>query len=105
VTTFELFPAKRQRLLVYRNELPVSDRNWIGLQLGAANLGARVVVRTDRREHVRWSVVGDSFRSQHPARLHFGLGGEVAREVQIIRADGRKSVLANPRMNAWQPVP
>jgi hypothetical protein len=105
VTTFELFPAKRQRLLVYRNELPVSDRNWIGLQLGAANLGARVVVRTDRREHVRWSVVGDSFRSQHPARLHFGLGGEVPREVQIIRADGRKSVLANPRMNAWQPVP
>ena len=105
VTTFELFPAKRQRLLVYRNELPVGDRHWIGLQLGAADLGARVVVRTDRREHVRWSVVGDSFRSQHPARLHFGLGGEVPHEVQVIRADGRKSVLTNPRMNAWQAVP
>lgn len=105
VTTFELHPAKRQRLLVYRNELPLGDRHWIGLQLAAADLGARVEVRTDRQTHVRWWVAGDSFRSQHPARLHFGLGAELPREVHVIRPSGRRSVLAAPRVDAWQPVP
>ncbi len=105
VTTFELHPAKRQRLLVYRNELPFGDRHWIGLQLAAADLGARVEVRTDRQTHVRWWVAGDSFRSQHPARLHFGLGAELPREVHVIRPSVRRSVLAAPRVDAWQPVP
>jgi hypothetical protein len=105
VTTFEQFPVARQRLLVWRNELPVPSRNWLGIQLTAADLGARVEVQTAGRKHVRWLVVGDSFRSQSPARLHFGLGAAVPTRVEVIRTDGRKSVLASPRANAWQEVP
>lgn len=104
-TTFEQFPANRQRLLVYRNELPTAGRNWIGIQLSAADLGARVEVQTAARKRVRWLVAGDSFRSQNPARLHFGLGTETPTRVEVFPSNGPKAVLPNPRVNAWQPVP
>lgn len=104
ITTFELFPVRRQRLIVYRNRLPTEGRHWIGVQLSPADLGARVQVSTDSRVHTRWLVAGDSFRSQNPARLHFGLGTEIPRRVEVIRPGGTRSILDRPKVDAWQSV-
>ncbi len=105
VTTFEQWPVARQRLLVFRNGLTTPGRNWIGIQLTPADLGARVEVQTASRRQVRWLVAGDSFRSQNPARLHFGLGIELPQQVELIRPDGQKKIFVHPRANAWQSLP
>jgi hypothetical protein len=102
VTTFEQFPAQRQRLIVYRNELPLAGRHWLGVELGWSDLGARVEVTTDQGRQVRWLTQGDSFRSQNPPRLHFGLGTARPQRVEVILPDSRRKVIANPRVDAWQ---
>ena len=105
VTTFEQFPTLRQRLLVYRNELPPAGRHWLGVELEAVDLGARVEVATDQGRQVRWLTQGDSFRSQNPSRLHFGLGTAHPQRVEVFLPNGQRKVSANPRMDAWQRLP
>ncbi|MCA9211991.1 MAG: ASPIC/UnbV domain-containing protein, partial [Planctomycetales bacterium] len=72
-------------LHVYRNNLPISN-NWLGVDLANLNhrpIGAKVTVTTNAGDHVRHYVTGDSFLSQHPATLHFGLSNSQAESVQI----------------------
>lgn len=102
VTTFEQYPVPRQRLIVYRNELPLAGQHWLGVELGWSDLGARVEVTTDQGRQVRWLTQGDSFRSQNPPRLHFGLGNAPPQRVEVILPDGRRKVIAQPRADAWQ---
>ena len=76
------------RLHVYRNQL-VNTNHWIRVVLSDAPyspLGARVVVRmADEPDRVATVVAGDSFTSQHPAELHFGLGAtQRIDEVRVI---------------------
>lgn len=105
VTTFEQFPALRQRLLVYRNELPLAGRHWLGVELGASELGSRIEVTTDQGRQVRWLTQGDSFRSQNAPRVHFGLGTARSQRVEVFLPNGQRKVLANPRTDAWQRLP
>lgn len=80
VTTFEIWPQTRQTLRIWRNETPAAGQ-WIGLRLrdarGApAPPGTVAEIRTARGVARRQFILGDSYRSQHPAALHFGLGAE-----------------------------
>lgn len=101
LTTFEAWPVPRQTLRLYRNQLPETG-HWLAVRLEpaltAATLGARVIlIRPDGRRTVQTVVTGDSHRSQHPARVHFGLGrdpGVAAVEVQW--PGGRVSRLEHP---------
>lgn len=80
VTTFEVWPQRRQTLRLFRNETRDAG-GWIGFRLrdarGApAPPGTLVEVRTARGPARRQLVLGDSYRSQHPASVHFGLGAD-----------------------------
>ncbi len=101
LTTFEAWPAPRQTLRVFRNHLPGTG-HWLAVQLEppltAATLGARVtLLRPDGRRAVQTVVTGDSHRSQHPTRVHFGLGsGPEVAAVEIQWPGGRVSRLERP---------
>ena len=93
MTNFEIWPEVKQTVRVYRNELGVSG-NWIGFRFPGGEdvrspIGTRVDISAGGRRTVDEIVTGDSFRSQHAAAIHFGLG-DVATvdQVTIHRADG-----------------
>jgi hypothetical protein len=82
VTTQEEWPAKRQRLLVYRNQFPAG--NWAGFRwTGPYPAGARFILETTRGQSTRWLLTGDGFRSQGDATVHFGLGGAEPRALTV----------------------
>lgn len=105
VTTADRRPQGRQTLLAFRNQLETTGP-WIGFQFskeaGRSPLGARVVLQWDNRRAVRQVVTGDSFRSQHSPRVHFGLGAsERVDRVEIEWADGRRTRLETPAINRY----
>lgn len=101
LTTFEAWPEPRQTLRLYRNLL-AGTGHWLAVQLEpastAATLGASVtLLRPDGRRAVQTVVTGDSHRSQHPTRVHFGLGsGPEVAAVEIRWPGGRVSRLERP---------
>jgi hypothetical protein len=96
-TTYEQWPAFRQRLLIFRNRSMGGGR-WIGYQLDVPAPGSRLEVTT--REGVRrhWWVHGDGYRSQSDTTAHFGLGerGEVIRAEWILCNGTRRDLPRNP---------
>ena len=79
-------------LHAYQNTLQTGN-HWIGVDLQGhphrQPIGAKVIVRTSEGQQVGRIVTGDSFLSQHPARLHFGLGPSAAVDsVEIHWPDG-----------------
>ena len=106
VTTFEQWPVKRQRLLVFHNELPQTN-HWIGFRLdggGRVPVGARVELEDTAGHQTRWLVAGDSFRSQSAAVAHFGLGTNTPVQEIIHWPDGRQTRLPTPAINRWHSV-
>ncbi len=101
LTTFEAWPAPRQTVRIYRNQLS-DPGHWVAVQpepaLTAATIGARVVlVRPDGRRAVQTCVTGDSHRTQHPALVHFGLGADPAvAAVEVHWPGGRVSRREQP---------
>lgn len=101
LTTFEAWPAPRQSVRVFLNQLPGAG-HWLAMRLEpaftAATLGARVIlVRPDGHRAVRTCVTGDSHRSQHPMQVHFGLGPNPAvAAVEVHWPGGRVSRLEQP---------
>jgi hypothetical protein len=106
VTTLEVWPETRQTLRVYRNALPDSG-NWIGFHLrkegaGGSPVNARALIRYAGRSAVREIVTGDSFRSQHPDTIHFGIGSADRVESAEIRwPDGQTNLLREPAVNRY----
>ena len=103
VTTYEQWPAKRQRLLVFHNELPLTG-NWIGFRLdgdGRVPVGTKVEVEDHTGRQTRWITVGDSYRSQSAAAAHFGLGTNTPTRALIRWPDGRQTVISQPATNRW----
>jgi hypothetical protein len=73
-TTFEQWPQRRQGVHLFRNNL--TNQNWTSLVLPerAQAPGTRAVLTlASGQKLVRTYVTGDSYRSQHPPTLHFGL--------------------------------
>jgi hypothetical protein len=106
VTTYERWPAKRQRLLVFHNELPLGS-HWIGFRLdggGRAPVGARVELEDTAGRQTRWITVGDSYRSQSAAAAHFGLGPDTPTRAVIHWPDGRRTEITKPASDRWHPL-
>jgi hypothetical protein len=106
LTTFEVWPERRQTLQVFRNELPATG-HWLEVQLRAGAgqglvVGAQVTVRLpDGTALVRRVVAGDSHRGQHPAALHFGLGSaEAVESVEVRWPGGKRTTMPGPPVNA-----
>jgi hypothetical protein len=108
-TSFEHWPASRQKLHVYRNEL--KGGNWIAFQLeplpGVPLEGAKAIVITNSgRKLAQWVLNGDSFRAQHPAVVHFGLGRETAvQSAEIIYPGGKRKLLKSPSVGMLHLIP
>ncbi len=109
VTTFEIWPLTRQTLRIWRNETAAAG-NWIGLRLrdarGApAPPGTVAEIRTPRGTSRRQLVLGDSYRSQHPAAVHFGLGAEAGPvAVTVAWPGGATNRLADLEPARWHTV-
>lgn len=109
VTTLEAWPEPKQTLQIYENRLG-DGGNWIGFRLreegkGRSPVGATISIQVDGRRTLREIVTGDSFRSQHPATVHFGVGqaGRVS-EAMVTWTDGTKLIFSNPEVNRYYEV-
>ena len=111
MTSFEIWPAARQTLRLYRNEL-ATPGDWVGVALrsepgGGSPLGARVRIQSGNHQAVRTVVAGDSYRSQHSARVQFGVGPGAGRPVDRITvtwADGKTVELKDAAANRYHPI-
>jgi hypothetical protein len=109
VTTFEVWPQPKQTLCVYRNDL-ADTGNWIGFRFREAPGGKSLpgtIVSVHYGEHVATSqlVTGDSYRSQSPNTLHFGLGKSSKVDlVEIAWPNGAQSRIESPAINAYHAV-
>lgn len=109
ITSYETWPNSRQVLRVFGNSLAATD-NWIGFHLRSTvgappPAGARVEMVADDHSAVRTIVNGDSYRSQHPTTVHFGLGqAKGVVEARIRWPGGRQVVLSQPTLNRYHPV-
>lgn len=106
MTHFERWPDARQTLRIYRNQLPKTG-NWIGFrfarQAGAVDpAGTRITVHNGDRTAVDEIVTGDSYRSQHAASLHFGLGkARQADRIILRRPNGQSRIFKNLPANRY----
>ena len=106
MTHFERWPDAGQILRIYRNELPKTG-NWIGFRFarraGAMDpAGTRITVQNGKRIAVDEVVTGDSYRSQHAASLHFGLGkSQKANRVVLRQPNGQSRVFKNLPANRY----
>ena len=108
LTTSAAWPTRKQRLLVFHNELERgSNAHWIGFRLdghGRSPVGARVELIDTAGQQTRWILAGDSFRSQSSGRAHFGLGSAQPKEARIVWPNGTVTRLANPAADRWHVV-
>ncbi len=107
LTTASAWPARRQRLLIFHNEL-VTTNHWIGFRLDGgmtSPIGARVELSDTAGRQVRWIVAGDSYRSQSAGTAHFGLGTNQPVSVTVFWPDGRRSELQSPPRDRWSEIP
>jgi hypothetical protein len=99
----------RHRLLVHLNQAQ-STNHWIGVKLSPRRdngvmVGARLSAVTDQRTFVHQLVTGDSFQSQHPNTVRFGLGQtERLRELRVRWPGGEPTVLTNPPLDRYHTV-
>jgi hypothetical protein len=109
VTTTEPWPRLRQTLRHYENSLTHSNA-WIAVQLvprpgGIPISGATVSVRDPLGTQSRPWLIGDAYRSQSPATLHFGLGAaHKVDEIVVHWPGGTRTVLSDPAPNQVHPV-
>ncbi len=100
-TTLRQWPAVEQELRALKNRAP--RRSWIAfaLQDGPRLHAPGTIIEltlSSGEKRVRTYLVGDSYRTQHPAVLHFGLGaGSAIQEARIFAIGAAApTVLANP---------
>ena len=95
---------------VYQNRLQ-NDNHWIGVRLkeeggGFSPVGAKVVAKTSSGLRIATVVTGDSLRSQHASRVHFGLGKESTVEWLEVRwVNGAVRRIDRPVVDRYHPVP
>jgi hypothetical protein len=88
-------------LHLYRNRWP-GENHWIGISLkesaqGAPVPGSVVYLQRGAERRVACVITGDSFKSQQPAMVHFGLGGDAQVDAIDIRwGNGQQSHIDHP---------
>ena len=92
-------------LHVYENQMQQAG-HWIGVRLldrkGFSPIGAVVKVMTDNGLQIDQIVTGDSFSSQHPATVHFGLGStSKVNAIEVQWANGAISRVPTPDTNRY----
>lgn len=104
LTTEHAMPAHKEKLRVFRNAL-AEHGQWIAISFREETgrlspIGAQVLLSAHGLKKIATIVTGDSFRSQHPATVYFGLG-EVAKidAVEIRWPGGAVTRLAGPQVN------
>ena len=90
---------------ILRNQLETGN-NWVGVRLqgarGAAPFGAKVTLRHADTAQVLPLITGDSWKAQHPAILHFGLGKTKSIEAIEVRwPNGKTTRLKAPEINRY----
>ncbi len=109
VTSFEHWPGANQTLRIFINQYE-SVGNWIGFDIDAeagypTPSGAQVLVRHENQTWVNEIVTGDSYRSQHSRRIHFGLGRVTGPVTAIIRwPDGTQEMLGRMQVDRYYRV-
>lgn len=106
LTTSAGWPARKQRLMVYHNELAATG-HWIGFRLdghGRSPVGARVELVDSVGRQTRWVLAGDSFRSQSSGRVHFGLGAAQPVSAVVHWPGGGQTRLERPKVDTWHSV-
>jgi enediyne biosynthesis protein E4 len=109
VTTFEAWPKVRQTLRIFQNNSP-EHGNWIGFRFreegrGNSPVGARVTLHFGDKKSVQHLTAGDSYRSQRPNMLHFGLGeAKGVEKVEVHWAAGQSLVLPEPQINRYHTI-
>ncbi|MBM3823329.1 MAG: CRTAC1 family protein [Verrucomicrobia bacterium] len=109
LTCFEPWPDSRQSVRIYLNRLETPGRRWVGFQLEgeAAAPGVRVELMDSQGGglQMREWVNGDSYRSQHSQKLHFGLGpSNVVENVRLRWIGGATSELHFRDLGKYHPV-
>ena len=96
----------RNRLHIHLNQLETQN-HWVGVKLGSdrpgvSPIGAKVWVKTDHRTYVAQIVTGDSYQSQHPNTVHFGLGKTAyVQEITVRWPNGQTQTLKAPVVNQY----
>lgn len=96
LTTLEVWPKPKQTLQVFRNTLP-DPGHWIGFRFreqgaGTSPVNVQLTIHYQGRTATREIVTGDSHRSQHSTRVHFGLGKVTTLDTAEVRWSNGTSV-------------
>jgi len=98
------------KAVLLRNNLTDSNR-WIGLQLEGVRsnrdaIGAKVSVRSGKRNLVRWVTGGSSYLSSHDKRIVFGLGDspETKVSVEVRWPSGMVQTIPDLTLNTYHKV-
>jgi hypothetical protein len=96
----------RNRLHVHLNQIETGN-HWIGLKLppvalGRSTVGTKVLVKTADRIYVTQLITGDSYQSQHPNAVHFGLGQtRTVGEISVRWPNGEVHRIQNPSIDRY----
>jgi hypothetical protein len=110
LTIEQATPIHKEHLRIFRNAI-VEQGNWIGFSFREepghrSPIGAQVFLTGPGVKKIGAIVTGDSFRSQHPTTLHFGLGqASKVDAVEIRWPGGAVTRLAGPKVNQTHFVP
>ncbi len=93
-------------LHVYRNVYQQAG-HWIGVRLhdssdGFFTTGAKIRLKTENGDQIAQIVTGDSFSSQHPATVHFGLGNLTKVEaIEVQWQNGKTRRVERPEIDQY----
>ena len=101
----------RQSLYGWWNQLQTKG-HWIGIELrcngrsrNISPIGARVTIRGDFGQRSAQVITGDSFFSQHPPDVHFGLGRHDRLEsIEVQWPDGTTILIEQPQIDQYHVV-
>jgi len=91
---YQIWPEIKESLQLYLNRMPETG-NWITFQPETgpeipSPTGLQITIRTANEKSIKELVNGDSYRSQHSQKIHFGLGkSTVVEHVNVQWPNGR----------------
>jgi hypothetical protein len=102
-------PNEQRVLHILRNTFETKN-NWVGFRFteapGFSPVGTRIILKTAAGLNASCLANGDSFDSQHPLVVHYGLGTNTKiEEAQIYWPNGKKTIIPNPTANQYHNIP